>query len=540
MEWCLFHTIPNFPANKECMMKKRKMCIIDVFTIMVCFFLIIPKSSADQTTKNIALSQINLLHQVCENNFEIRYKTYDLKIAAEQVKKETAIFETNFSAAIKYKDSVTPNTAEQFFDRSYMEKFKERLKQYQLGLRGMFPTGTVYSLDYTIDEVSNDLVDQKNNMVDTDGDSNSEASSYLGFQITQPLLKNRGSENTMAKIRIAQTAQDIAYQEFIIKVMDTIHNALNAYWELYYTTKQYEFYQDSVNVAQDLLQTYTLMFEAGKVAETELFEIKSGLALRNSLLSAALQKKIDAQTNIFKLLGISRRGNTIEHIIILDTPESYRNFKEPIYQDVLDMALLNNPRYLSSMKHLKKQRMYSKYQENQNLPDLNFKASFGINSLDTHGEKFIENIWNDNEETWSVGLEFLLPLRGGIDSTSELRMAKIREKQANIAMQSIRLDLENQVDTSIQHVKNSIHQLERHNENVRLKQKIMDVEMRRLEGGRSNIINVLEKEKNLNQARNGHLRAIVNLELSGVALSRIEGTLLKRFGVDVKKYVSDH
>jgi outer membrane protein TolC len=477
---------------------------------------------------------------VCENNFEIRYKTYDLKIAAEQVKKETAIFETNFSAAIKYKDSVTPNTAEQFFDRSYMEKFKERLKQYQLGLRGMFPTGTVYSLDYTIDEVSNDLVDQKNNMVDTDGDSNSEASSYLGFQITQPLLKNRGSENTMAKIRIAQTAQDIAYQEFIIKVMDTIHNALNAYWELYYTTKQYEFYQDSVNVAQDLLQTYTLMFEADKVAETELFEIKSGLALRNSLLSAALQKKIDAQTNIFKLLGISRRGNTIEHIIILDTPESYRNFKEPIYQDVLDMALLNNPRYLSSMKHLKKQRMYSKYQENQNLPDLNFKASFGINSLDTHGEKFIENIWNDNEETWSVGLEFLLPLRGGIDSTSELRMAKIREKQANIAMQSIRLDLENQVDTSIQHVKNSIHQLERHNENVRLKQKIMDVEMRRLEGGRSNIINVLEKEKNLNQARNGHLRAIVNLELSGVALSRIEGTLLKRFGVDVKKYVSDH
>jgi len=508
-------------------------CYVKSIVVLIYFFMIISNVSANNSSTNVTLSQISLLQKVCENNFEIRYQKYDLTIATEQVKKETAIFEPNFSASFNYKDSITPNTAEQFFDRMYMEKFKERLKQYQLCLKGLLPIGTVYSFDYTIDEISNDLVDNKYD------DRNSETSSYLGFQITQPLLKNRGVENTMAKIKIAQTTQDIAYQSFRQKVMDVVHNALNSYWELYYTSKQHEFYQDSVQVANDLLQTYSLMYEAGKVAESELFEIRSGLALRRSLLSAALQKKIDAQNNIFKLLGMSRKGNNIEHIIILDTPESYRNYKAPNYQDVLDQALLNNPRYLSSKKHLKKQRTHTKYTQNQNLPDLNFKASVGINSLDTYAEKFLENIWNDNDETWSVGLEFLLPLQGGIDSTSELRMAKIREKQAQIAAQSIQLDLENQVDTSIQHIKSSMRQLERHNENVKLKQKIMDVEMSRLEGGKSNIINVLEKEKNLNQARNGHLRAIVNLELSGVALSRIEGTLLKRFGVKIEKFIDN-
>ncbi|ETR70612.1 MAG: Outer membrane protein [Candidatus Magnetoglobus multicellularis str. Araruama] len=502
------------------------------FIILICLFTINSVVSADHPPKNLTLSQINLLHKVCENNFEIRYQKFDLSIAAEQAKKETAIFEPSLSASFNYKDSVTPNTAEQFFDRMYMEKFEERLKQYQLGLKGLLPTGTLLSLDYTIDEISNDLVENKYK------DRSSETASYLGFQITQPLLKNRGTENTMAKIRIAQTAQDIAYQAFRQKVIDIVHNALNAYWELYYTTRQYGFYEDSVKVAQDLLQTYKLMYEAGKVAESELFEIRSGLALRQSLLNAALQKKIDAQNNIFKLLGMSRKGNSIEHIIILDTPESYRNFKAPKYQEVLDLALVNNPRYLSSKKHLKKQRIHTDYSQNQNLPDLNFKASFGINSLDDHGENFLENIWNDSDETWTVGLEFLLPLKGRIDSTSELRMAKLREKQAQLAVQSIKLDLENQVDTSIQHLESSMRQLKRHNENLKLKQKIMDVEMSRLEGGKSNIINVLEKEKNLNQARNGHLRAIVNLELSGVALSRIEGTLLKRFGVNIEKHVN--
>ena len=85
-------------------------------------------------------------------------------------------------------------------------------------------------------------------------------------------------------------------------------------------------------------------------------------------------------------------------------------------------------------------------------------------------------------------------------------------------------------------LKNSMLQLERHIENVRLKQKIMDIEMSKLEGGRSNIIEVLEKEKNLNQARNGKLRAIVNLELTSVALASIEGSLLQRFGVAIDKW----
>ena len=510
---------------------------LKLIVVLIYFLMIFSNASASNFSKNVTMSQIGLLQKVCENNFEIRYQKYDLIIASEQVKKELAIFEPKFSVSYNYKDSVTPNTAEDFYDRMFTqnpEKFEERLRQYQLGLKGLLPIGTVLSLDYTIDDVSNDLVDEKYKNSDN---RSSEVSTYLGLQITQPLLKNRGSQNTMAKIRVAQTSQEITYQSFRQKVIDIVQHALNAYWELYYTSKQHEFYQDSVQVANDLLQTYTLMYEAGKVAESELFEIRSGLSLRRSLLSAALQKKINAQNTIFKLLGMSRKGNLIEHIVILDTPESYRNYKEPNYQKVLDQALLNNPRFLSSKKHLKKQRIHTQYTKNQNKPDLNFKANFGINSLDSHPEQFLHNIWNDNDETWSVGLEFLFPLKGGIDSTSELRMAKIREKQAQIAVESIKLDLENQVDTSIQHVKNSIRQLERHNENVKLKQKIMDVEMSRLEGGKSNILNVLEKEKQFNQARNGHLRAIVNLELSVVALSRIEGTLLKRFGVNIEKQI---
>jgi outer membrane protein TolC len=476
------------------------------------------------------LSQIGLVHKVCDSNFDIIYQGCDLRIATEQTKKETAIFEPKLSASFNYKDSTTPNTAEEYYESQSMETYEERLRQYRMGFSGLLPVGMIYSFDYTIDEISNDFVDNRYN-----NEANKETSTYLGIQLTQPLLKNRGAKNIMAKIRIAKTSQDISYQEYRNKVMDVVFASLNAYWELYYTTKQHEFYTNSVQIALDLLQTYTLMVEAGKIAESELFEIKSGLSLRQSLLSAASQKKIEAQNRIFQLMGKPKKGIIMKHFILLDTPTSYKNYKDISYEKVLEQALLNNPRYLSSLKNLNKQKIHTEYTKNQNLPELNLKASFGINSLEHCEEQFLENLWNDNEETWSVGFEFMLPLNGRIDTKSAHRMARIRKKQAQIGIQLIKRDLENQIDSRIQQVRNSVDQLKRHNDNVRIKQKIMDLEMSRLDGGKSNIIVVLEKEKQLNQAKNGHLRATVNFEISKVALKRVDGTLLKSYGLDIEK-----
>jgi molybdate-binding protein len=45
--------------------------------------------------------------------FEIKYQKYDLNVATEQVKKETAIFEPKLSSSFNYKDSLTPNNAEE-------------------------------------------------------------------------------------------------------------------------------------------------------------------------------------------------------------------------------------------------------------------------------------------------------------------------------------------------------------------------------------------------------------------------------------------
>jgi outer membrane protein TolC len=480
--------------------------------------------------KNIRISQTRFIKKVCEKNFDIKYQKYDLELAAEQIKKEQAIFEPNLTASFTHEDSISPNTAEEFFDRLGKDSFQERTSQYKVGVSGLFPTGTIYSVDYSIDEVDNDLIDSR-----YDDDTTKEASSYVGIQLTHPLLKNSGTKNTEAKIMIAKAAKDISFQAYRQKIIDIMFNALNSYWELYYTSKQYEIYNDSVQIAADLLKTYQEMVEVGKVAETELFEIKSALALRQSLLSAAYQKLMSAQNSILQLLGQSRKTNQGILYIPTDKPVFYDMSDTIKPDDILQQAMMYNPRYLSSLKNIKKQDIHIDYAKNQCLPELNLKANAGVTSLDKHPEKFFQNIWNDNDERWSVGLEFKLPLIGNLDQNSELRMTKIRKKQAALSFQAIKVHLENEVDNSIQNIHSSKIQVDRHKENVALKQKIMSIEMNKLEAGKSNIIDVLEKEKKLNQSKNGLLRAIVNMELSGISLRKVDGTLIERYGVHIEK-----
>jgi outer membrane protein TolC len=481
--------------------------------------------------ESTALSQIQLLKIVCEKNFEIIYNKYDMEIASQQVKKEQEIFDSDLVVSYNYKESVTPNTAEEYYDRIYMDKFKERSYSYQTGVKKLLPFGTLLSFDYTIDEIHNDLVDQKNEQIDED--ISKETSTFLGFQLTQPLLKNRGPENTKAKIRIAKTIVDISEQEYRQKVIDIVATALNNYWELYYTIKQYDIYKNSVKIANDLLITNIEMVEAGKVPETDLFEIRSALALRRSLLSAAYQKVITAQNSIFKLSGKSRRAEKIKQYIPVDSPDYYYDSSKLDYDKIVKYALLNNPGYLARSLNVKKQDIHVAYAKNQALPELNVKASYGINSLDKRPETFWEHMWTQNDETWSIGMYFSMPLTGKINTNSELRVARIRKKQALLALRSITIDFENQIDTSIQKVKSSRVQVERHIDNVNFKQKLMDIEISNLKEGKSSSTRVLEMEKELNQAKNGKLRAIVNLELSGIELSRVDGSLLEKYNVDI-------
>jgi outer membrane protein TolC len=136
-------------------------------------------------------------------------------------------------------------------------------------------------------------------------------------------------------------------------------------------------------------------------------------------------------------------------------------------------------------------------------------------------------------ESWTVGAEFRIPLMGGAKTRSELAAANKRKKQSLLELKATEVALANAVDTGVKNVRSALTQADGYAEAVRLNERLLEVELERLNAGLGNSRIVLEREEELNRTRESFLESIVNVEKALVALEAVKGTLLQNYGIDV-------
>ena len=138
-------------------------------------------------------------------------------------------------------------------------------------------------------------------------------------------------------------------------------------------------------------------------------------------------------------------------------------------------------------------------------------------------------------ESWSVGLELSIPLMGGKKTKSELAAAKKRKAQILLELKATEVALANAVDTSIKNVMNAVAQGKNYASAVQINKRLLEVELARLSAGKSNSRLVLERDEELNRAKEYYLESLVNVEKALVALEAVKGTLLQMHGIDLSK-----
>jgi outer membrane protein TolC len=122
---------------------------------------------------------------------------------------------------------------------------------------------------------------------------------------------------------------------------------------------------------------------------------------------------------------------------------------------------------------------------------------------------------------------------GGAKTRSELAAANKRKKQSLLELKATEVALANAVDTGVKNVRSALTQADGYAEAVRLNERLLEVELERLNAGLGNSRIVLEREEELNRTRESFLESLVNVEKALVALEAVKGTLLQNYGIDV-------
>ena len=98
-------------------------------------------------------------------------------------------------------------------------------------------------------------------------------SSQLGFNFTQPLLRNFGIDSTRRQIKIAKKQLQQSDSDFQLQATNTITSVQQAYWDLVLALRNQQNQKANVELARENLRQITAKIDAGAAAPLEKAEV---------------------------------------------------------------------------------------------------------------------------------------------------------------------------------------------------------------------------------------------------------------------------
>ena len=332
------------------------------------------------------------------------------------------------------------------------------------------------------------------------------------------------------QIRIAEGDAGLAFQSYRQELLNTVGRATITYWDLLLAQEKVAMRAESVKVANQILEDNRARFKTGKMAEIEVLEAESGVALRKALELESQKQYVIAKNDALTMFAAHAVAYDAD--ILANEPLSLEN-PAYNYMNSISRAFEFRPEYLATHVKLSQEDIRLAYAENQRWPELDLKASYGLNGLDLDRSGAWDNMTDDDYYSWSVGLELRIPLFGDEKSTAELAQVKQRKRKAILEMKAIEVALANAVSTTITNIKNATEQAEYSASVADFNRRLLEIELVMLDAGKSNSRLVLEKEEDSRAAKEAALEALISQKRAILELEMAEGSLLSKYHKDV-------
>lgn len=175
--------------------------------------------------------------------------------------------------------------------------------------------------------------------------------SGLAFTLTQPLLRNFGTEVNKTFIRIAQNAAKVEEQVFVDRVLTVIATVEQAFWELVFANENLKVAQAALRAAEELLASNRAKAKAGVMAIVEVLQAEAAVASRVEQVLIAEKEIRDQEDQFRRLLNPSEQELRQEvRLAPLDKPVQTL---EPIsVEEAIDIAIERRPEVLQASKNI--------------------------------------------------------------------------------------------------------------------------------------------------------------------------------------------
>ncbi len=479
---------------------------------------LIPVSVAN-ANEPLSLTLQETIETVLKNNISISVQSYNSKI------NEQFIFEkeADFDPTVDFEFTVGEETRQ---SASTLADSKTRNLDYDwdFSVSQKFVTGGDYEL--TMDNNKNQSSSSRTSL-------NPIYSSDLALTVTQPLLKDFGIDLNKREIYIAKNDQKISDHQFTEKVIATIAETENIYWDLVFSIEDLKVKETSLQRARDLEKQVKAQVDVGTLAELEILQAKSNVASREERLLNAQNLIDDNGDNLKSILNFSFDSEEgLKEIIPADSPV-FEPGAENSLEEALKTALIHRPDLLAKKMELENRNIEAKYNENQTLPTLDLVGSLGLNGLSGDSstkngsyDSALSEAFSTDFRLWQFGINLSYPL-GNRAAKSKLATKRLEVAQLLLDIKDLEKTIVVEVREAHRQIKTDIKRVQATRVARKLAEEKLNAEEKKFKVGLSTSFNVLEFQEDLAEEQSNEIKAVIDYNKSLNRLNQVMARTLE-------------
>lgn len=463
-------------------------------------------------------------------NPQIKTASLQIQGAEGSLKIQQSAFDYNLNSEMLYQNQNT-----RLFNadprNKFLDKFKTNSFNFTTGLKKRFRTGQIAQIEVKYLFNNNNYPFNQFNEPSTPYFGNHTGT--INFNITQPLLRDRGQNINTANERVSKLYIEYNHDNYEFNSSNEIAQIGYAYWNYLTAFKNYEVYIQNENRVRNLLEITNELVKADKKPAGDLVQIEADLSKQESLTATAKQNLYNAQINYGRAIGLSN-----EESILLDIPTNEfpsltesgfdQNFDKSIYQEIAN-------KNRSDIKGLKKIQesldIQNQYAKNGLKPRLDLTGfAFHGSSISGNGlDQSFASFTNSQGKEIGVGakLTFQIPVNNNqakgnfIKTKTELESQKIELENA---VRNMNLN----VEIAINNLHNRAIVLEKTKEALVLYEKAFNNEQMKFQTGLTTLLNLILFQERLTYAQIEYNNAQQQFSSAILNLRNETGTLLSK------------
>jgi outer membrane protein TolC len=378
----------------------------------------------------------------------------------------------------------------------------------------------------------------------TGGTINPRYNADLVAQLVQPLLRNRSIDSNRQSLITAEINRRLADVSLRATTINTVANTRNAYWDLVYAVQAVDAARQSLALAEKLVEDNKARVEIGTMAPIEVVSAQSQAAARQLAVVQAVANRQTAEIALKRLL-VAGTGDPLWTATLNPTDRPPALASDAIdVEAALKRALTERTDLLQARENLKISDVSMKYLKNQTQMGLDLTASYAAGAtagttgrwvVQPDGEynwvttipggygDALRAIQQVRQPTWNLSVTASYPIGGSAQEASYAR-SKVQYQQTLAQLRSLELRIATDITNAAMTVNSNLQQVQSSGAARELAQKQLDAAQSRFEVGMATNYEVVQAQRDLNDATIAELRAILNYRKSLVDFQRLQET----------------